>query len=95
MYSKDELPVRPPFFCEKYEHGGQLNAKFIFRFMEITHEPFHLLSDNEVWCTKFIISSKLFKYGDSAKFLGYAGPNTEPLCNTVQCNNISVNYLTC
>jgi len=44
-----------------------------------------------------ILFDEAFKYGDGAKFWGYVGTNTEPLCvqfcNFVQCH-IFVNYLT-
>jgi hypothetical protein len=45
-----------------------------------------------------ILFDKAFKYGSGAKFLGYVGTNTKPLCikfyGFMQCH-IFINCLTC
>jgi hypothetical protein len=50
-----------PLIREKrkiYEHGGQLNLKFTFCFMDITHQLFHL---DEVWFNEGACLQALFQ----------------------------------
>jgi hypothetical protein len=81
--------------------------KFMFSFVETTHEPLHLDKWTLVWWEIMdihisfiwiiILFDAVFKYGDGAKFWCYVVINAEPLCvefcNFVQYH-IFVNYLT-
>jgi hypothetical protein len=74
--------------------------------MAITHEPLNLgrgsslqwsimgLPTSFIWIV--VSFDEVFEYGDSAKFWGYVGTNSEPLCvefcSFVQCH-IFVNDL--
>jgi hypothetical protein len=87
-------------FCEKKYYTGCWKLKFIFCFMETSHEPVHLgdwsfvqwrimsLPTGFIWI--IILFDEALKCGDCATFWGYSRTNAETfrveLCSFVQWN---------
>jgi hypothetical protein len=84
---KDEQLLTKPFLWKTKNTNveGGWNLKFIFCFMETTHEH-----TSFIWIIIFFYEA--FKYSNGVKFWDYIAINAEPLCRILQCH-VLVKYI--